>query len=226
MTMRHTTSTVTRNRGNVYLQTNPVIRNTYTLLSLTLLFSAATAWFSMVTNAAPMGLIVLPVYFGLLFLTQSLRNSVWGVGSIFLFTGFLGYTLGPILNFAVQGFSNGSQLVMTSLGLTGFIFFGLSAYALTSRKDFSYLAGFLMSAATLAFVLGILGLFFNLPFLYLAVSGAFALIASGMILFQTSQIINGGERNYIMATITLYVSIYNLFTSLLQLLMIFAGRRD
>ncbi len=224
--MQQRVNTVTRLRDESYIQTNSVIRNTYILLSLTLLFSAATAWFAMLTNAAPLGLFVFPIYFGLLFLTQALKNSVWGIGAIFLFTGFMGYTLGPILNFAIQGFNNGPQLVMASLGLTGLIFFSLSAYALTSRKDFSYLAGFLLVASTLGFMLSILGFFFHFPFLYLAVSGAFVLIASGMILFETSQIINGGERNYIMATISLYVSIYNLFVSLLQILMALSGRRN
>jgi modulator of FtsH protease len=173
-----------------------------------------------------MGLLVLPLYIALLFLTQSLRNSTWGIASTFAFTGFMGYTLGPILNFAIDGFSNGTQMVTASLGLTGLIFFALSGYALTTRKDFSYLGGFLFVAATVGMMASIVGLFFPIPLLYLGVSSAFVLIASGMILFETSQIINGGERNYIMATISLYVSIYNLFLSLLQLFMLLAGRRD
>jgi len=193
---------------------------------MTLLFSAFTAWLAMLTNATPMGLMVLPIYFGLLFLTQSLRNSVWGIASIFAFTGFMGYTLGPILNFAIQGFSNGTQIIMASLGLTGLIFFALSGYALTTRKDFSYLGGFLFVEATIGMMASIVGLFFPVPLLYLGVSSAFVLIASGTILFQTSQIIHDGERNYIMATIALYVSIYNLFISLLQLFMLLAGRRN
>lgn len=213
-------------RTGVIIQTNSVIRNTYILLSMTLLFSAFTAWLGMVSNASPMGLMVLPIYIGLLFLTQSLRNSPWGIAAIFAFTGFMGYTLGPILNFTIQGFSNGTQLVMTSLGLTGLVFFALSGYALTTRKDFSYLGGFLFVAATIGMIASIAGFFFHIPMLYLAVSAAFVLIASGTILFETSRIIHGGERNYIMATITLYVSIYNLFISLLQLLMMFAGRRN
>lgn len=219
-------NTVTRTQAGLIIQTNSVIRNTYILLSMTLIFSAFTAWLGMVSNAAPMGLMVLPVYFGLLFLTQSLRNSVWGVVSIFAFTGFMGYTLGPILNFAIHGFSNGPQMVMTALGLTGLIFLALSGYALTTRKDFSYLGGFLFVAAIVGMVASIAGLFFHMAFLQLAVSALFVLVSSGLILFETSQIINGGERNYIMATISLYVSIYNLFISLLQLLMIFSGRRN
>jgi modulator of FtsH protease len=180
----------------------------------------------MITNARSMGLLILPVYFGLLFATQALRNSVWGIASIFAFTGFMGYTLGPILNMVVGGYSNGAQIVMTSLGATGLIFFALSAYALTTRKDFSYMAGFLFVAASVAFIASIVGVFFHVPMLSLIVSAAFVLISSGFILFETNQIINGGERNYIMATISLYVSIYNLFLSLVQILTALTGRRD
>lgn len=224
--MQPNINTAQRAQSGIVIQTNSVIRNTYILLSMTLLFSAFTAWLAMVTNATPMGLLVLPVYIGLLFLTQTLRNSAWGIAAIFAFTGFMGYTLGPILNFAIHGFSNGTQMIMASLGLTGLIFFALSGYALTTRKDFSYLGGFLFVAATVGMMASIVALFFPIPLLYLGVSSAFVLIASGLILFETSQIINGGERNYIMATIALYVSIYNLFISLLQLFMLLAGRRD
>jgi modulator of FtsH protease len=225
--MQSTSNTVTRSRAEgLIIQTNSVIKNTYILLSLTLLFSAATAWLAMLSNAKPMGLLVLPVYFGLLFATQALRNSVWGIAMIFAFTGFMGYTLGPILNMVISGYSNGSQIVMSSLGATGLIFFALSAYALTTRKDFSYMAGFLFVAATVAFVGSIVGIFFHITMLSLMVSAAFVLVASGLILFETSQIVNGGERNYIMATISLYVSIYNLFLSLIQILTALSGRRE
>jgi len=220
------TATVVRSRSTSIVETNSVIRNTYLLLSLTLIFSAFTAWWAMVNQARPMGLLVLPIYMGLLFLTQSLRNSAWGIASIFAFTGFMGYTLGPILNMTIQGFSNGSQIVMSALGLTGVIFLSLSAYAFTTRKDFSYLAGFLFVASTVAFIGSLAGIFFHIPILWLSVSAAFVLISSGMILFETSQIIQGGEKNYIMATISLYVSIYNLFISLLQLFSLLAGRRN
>ena len=153
--MQPNIDTVRHAQSGMVIQTNSVIRNTYILLSMTLLFSAFTAWLAMLTNATPMGLMVLPIYFGLLFLTQSLRNSVWGIASIFAFTGFMGYTLGPILNFAIQGFSNGTQIIMASLGLTGLIFFALSGYALTTRKDFSYLGGFLFVAATIGMMASI-----------------------------------------------------------------------
>lgn len=219
------TNTVTRTRSLPVIQTNSVIRNTYILLSLTLLFSAFTAWIGMITHAPFLGLAVLPIYFGLLFLTQALRNSVWGIVSTFAFTGFLGYTLGPLLNLTIQGFSNGSQLVMASLGMTGLVFFTLSGYALTTRKDFNYLGGFLFVASIIGMMASIIGVLFPIPLLYLLVPAAFVLIASGWILFETSQLIQGGERNYIMATISLYVSIYNLFISLLQLFMMLAGNR-
>ena len=224
--MQPNINSVRHAQPGIVIQTNSVIRNTYILLSMTLLFSAFTAWLAMLSNAAPMGLLVLPVSIGLLFLTQSLRHSVWGIASIFAFTGFMGYTLGPLLNFTIHGFSNGTQMIMASLGLTGLIFFALSGYALTTRKNFSYLGGFLFVAGTVGMMASIVGFFFPVPLLYLGISAAFVLIASGMILFQTSQIIHGGERNYIMATIALYISIYNLFVSLLQLFMLLAGRRD
>ncbi len=224
--MRPTLNTVTRSRSGALIETNSVIRNTYMLLGLTLGFSAFTAWFAMLHHARPMGLMVLPIYIGLLYMTQALRNSGWGIVSIFAFTGFMGYTLGPLLNMAIEGFSNGPQLIMTSLGLTALIFFSLSAYALTTRKDFSYMGGFLFVGITVAFVASLAAFFFAIPALYLGVCSAFVLLASGLILFDTSRIIHGGEQNYIMATISLYVSIYNLFVSLLQLLMMFSGRRS
>jgi modulator of FtsH protease len=143
---------------------------------------------------------------------------------VFALTGFMGLTLGPILSMYVKAFSNGHELIMMALGGTGVIFMGLSAYALTTRKDFNYLGGFLMVGVLVAFLAGIGAVVFAIPALSLAVSAMFVLLMSGMILFQTSQIVNGGETNYILATISLYVSIYNLFLSLLQLLGIFNGR--
>ena len=203
---------------------NSVLRNTYALLSMTLLFSAATAGVAMATNAPPMHwLLVLGGYFGLLFLTTALRNSVWGIASVFALTGFMGYTLGPMLNAYIGAFSNGTELVMMALGGTGVIFLGLSAYALTTRQDFSFLRGFLLVGILVMFLAGIAALIFQLPALSLAVSAAFVLLMSGLILYQTSEIIHGGETNYIMATVTLYVAIFNLFTSLLHLLGVFGG---
>ncbi|WP_368857510.1 Bax inhibitor-1/YccA family protein [Thiolapillus sp.] len=200
------------------LSTNSVIRNTYALLSMTLLFSALTAGASMVLNLPHPGLLLtLGGYFGLLFLTSKLRNSVWGLASVFALTGFMGYTLGPILNSYLL-LPNGSQTVMTAMGATGAIFLGLSGYALTSRKDFSFLGGFLFAGILVAFLAGLGALFFEMPGLSLAVSSLFVLLMAGLILYQTSELVHGGETNYIMATVTLYVSIFNLFTSLLHLL--------
>ncbi|KTC75619.1 carrier/transport protein [Legionella birminghamensis] len=209
------------------LATNRVLRNTYLLLSMTFLFSALTAYLSFAYKAGPMNpFIMIGGVYGLMFLTQALRNSVWGLLSAFAFTGFVGYTLGPILNFYIASFSNGAQLVGTALGGTGMIFFALSGYALTTRKDFSFLGGFLFVGMMVALLAMIAGIFFDLPALQLTISAAFILISSGLILFQTSEIIHGGETNYISATISLYVSIYNLFISLLNILSAFAGNRD
>jgi modulator of FtsH protease len=191
---------------------------------MTLLFSAFTAGLSMVYNMPHPGMIITLVgYFGLLFLTSHLRNSAWGIASIFALTGFMGLTLGPIISAYITMFSNGTQLVMTAMGGTGAIFLGLSGYALTTRKDFSFMGGFIMVGVLVAFLAGIGAMIFSIPALSLAVSAMFVLLMSGFILYQTSEMIHGGETNYIMATVGLYVTIYNLFTSLLHLLGAFAG---
>jgi modulator of FtsH protease len=205
------------------LATNKVLRNTYTLLSMTLLFSGLCAGIAVKIGMPPMGMIITLVgYFGLLFLTTKLRNSAWGLLSVFALTGFMGLTLGPIISMYLS-IPNGDQIVMTAMGGTGVIFLGLSGYALTTRKDFSFLGGFLMVGILVAFLAGIASMFLSMPGLSLAVSAMFILLMSGLILYQTSQIIHGGETNYIMATVTLYISIYNLFLSLLQLLGAFGG---
>lgn len=212
-------------RNESVLATNKVLRNTYLLLSMTFMFSAFTAYFAYAIGARPMNpLLMIGGMFGLMFLTQALRNSPLGLISVFAFTGFMGYTLGPVLSLYMNTFSNGGQLVSTALGGTGIIFFALSAYALTTKKDFSFLGGFLFVAVMVAFLGMIAGIFFQMPMLQLIISAAFVLISSGLILFQTSEIIHGGETNYISATVSLYVSIYNLFVSLLNLLGAFSGR--
>ncbi len=213
--------------GTTSLEESRVLRNTYLLLSLTLLFSAGCAWYAMATNARPVGIFILLIgMFGLYFLTTATRNSGWGILSIFSYTGFMGYTLGPILNMYIKGFSNGSQIIVTALGATAVVFVGLSAYTLISRKNFSYLGGIIAIGALVAFLTGIGAMVFHLPLLQLAVSGAFALISAGFILFTTSAIIHGGERNYIMATISLYIAIFNLFVSLLNILGALSGNRN
>ncbi|MDX1653572.1 MAG: Bax inhibitor-1/YccA family protein [Candidatus Competibacteraceae bacterium] len=204
------------------LATNKVLRNTYLLLSMTLLFSAVTAGFAMVTNAPPMGFLALIVYFGLLWGTTALRNSPWGILMVFALTGFLGYTLGPLLNYYLS-LPGGNQVVMTAMAGTGVIFLALSGYALVSRKDFSFIGGFLMVGILVAFLASLAGFFLQMPALSLAVSAMFILLMSGLILYQTSEIIHGGETNYIMATVTLYVAIFNLFQSLLMLLGFASG---
>lgn len=206
------------------LATNKVLKNTYMLLAMTLLFSGATAGIAMAMNLPPVSpILTLVGYFGLLFLTSKFSNSSLGLLFVFMLTGFMGITLGPILSMYMS-IANGDQLIMTSLGGTGVIFLGLSGYALTSRKDFSFMGGFLMVGILVAFLAGIGAMVFSMPILSLAVSGMFILLMSGMILYQTSEIIHGGETNYIMATVSLYISIYNLFLSLLHILSSLSGR--
>lgn len=225
MNIRHTATAAPASAIGIRgIEINKTLRNTYALLSLTLLFSAAVAGLSYVFNWPHPGIIVtLAGYFGLLFLTARLRNSAWGLLSTFALTGFMGLTIGPIISAYVNALPNGGRLVMTALGGTGLIFLGLSAYALVTRKNFSFIGGMLFTGILTAFLLGLGAAIFSLPTLSLAVSAMFILLMSGLILYQTSAIIHGGENNYIMATVTLYVSIYNLFLSLLQLLGIFGG---
>ena len=216
--MNTSMTSATARAQTAVLATNKVLRNTYMLLSMTLLFSALTAGVSMALNLPHPGLLLtLGGYFGLLFLTMKFRDSALGLAFVFALTGFMGFTLGPILN-AYLAMGNGGQVVMTAMGATGAIFLGLSGYALTTRKDFSFMGGFLMVGILVAFLAGLGAVFFEMPGLSLAVSSMFVLLMAGLILYETSNIIHGGETNYIMATVTLYVSIFNLFTSLLHLL--------
>jgi modulator of FtsH protease len=221
--MKYSVNTVGNQSQESTFATNKVIRNTYSLLSMTLMFSAVTAGASMALNLPHPGLILTLVgYFGLLFLTSKFRDTGLGLAFVFALTGFMGYTLGPILN-AYMGMANGSQIVTTAMAGTGAIFLGLSGYALTSRKDFSFMGGFLITGILVAFLAGLGAMIFDMPGLSLAVSAMFVLLMSGLILYETSNIIHGGETNYIMATVTLYVSIFNLFTSLLHLLGFMSG---
>jgi len=202
---------------------NSVLRNTYMLLGLTIVFSAIVAGFAMATNAPYPNLIVMLVgFYGLLFAIHKTQNSGWGLALTFVFTGFLGYTLGPIFNMLLS--IPGGQSIMTmALGMTGLTFLSLSAYAVISQKDFSFLSGFLMAGFWVILISVVANIFLQMPILSLAISGFFVLFSSAMILWQTGQIVNGGERNYIMATITLYVSIYNLLLSLINILTAFSG---
>lgn len=208
-------------RGSV--DSRKVLRNTYLLLSITLAFSGLVAGVSAALGLPHPGMIITLVgYFGLLFAVTKFRDSGLGVGLVFALTGFMGYTLGPIIGHYLA-LPNGGQVVMMAMGGTAAIFLTMSAVALTSKRDFSFLGNFLMVGMIVAFLAGLAAVFFQMPLLSLVVSAAFVLLMSGMILYETQSIIQGGETNYVMATVSLYVSIYNLFVSLLQILGIFGG---
>jgi modulator of FtsH protease len=214
-------------RGSSVIQSNKVLRNTYLLLSLTLIFSSLTAGWSMMVAAPVINpILTLIIYFGLLFGVQATRNSPMGLVLTFALTGFLGWTLGPILNHYITSFSNGSELIMMALGATGAIFLGLSAIALNPKRDFSKLGSFLGIGALIALVAIVVNLFLQMPALYLALSVIIAFISGGFILWQTNQIVRGGETNYIVATVTIYVSILNIFLTILQFLGMFSGNRN
>ncbi len=201
------------------LATNKVLRNTYLLLAATLAFSAVTAGAAMALNLPHPGLILTLVgYFGLLFGVHKTANSATGLLFVFALTGFMGYTLGPIISAYLQFVPNGHTVVMNAFGITALTFVGLSAYAVKSGRSFSFMGGFLFVGILTAFVLGLVAVFFEMPALSLAVSAMFVLLMAGLILYQTGEIVNGGETNYILATVTLYVGVFNLFTSLLHLL--------
>lgn len=195
-----------------------VLRNTYMLLSLTLAFSAVSAGVSAALGLPHPGILLTMVgYFGLLFLITKYRDRGASVALLFALTGFMGYTLGPIISHYLN-MPNGTQIVMMALGGTAAIFMGLSAYVLVTKRDMSFMGGFLFVGILIAFLAGLAAIFFSIPALSLTVSAVFVLLMSGMILYETSNIIHGGETNYVMATLSLFVSIFNLFTSLLHLL--------
>ncbi|ROR11312.1 FtsH protease modulator YccA [Erwinia sp. JUb26] len=204
-------------RERSLLSTHKVLRNTYFLLGLTLAFSALTATLSTVFALPSPGLILMLVgFYGLMFLTYRLANSPAGILAAFAFTGFLGYCLGPILNsFLSAGMGD---VIGLALGGTALVFFCCSAYVLTTRKDMSFLSGMLMAGFVVLLIAVVANIFLNIPALHMAISVLFVLFSTGAILWETSNIINGGETNYIRATVSLYVSIYNIFVSLLSLL--------
>jgi len=202
-----------------------VLRNTYALLAMTLLFSAGVAVATLTLQLPEPGLILTLVgYFGLLFTVFKLQNSGWALPAVFALTGFMGYTLGPLLtqSLALPG---GAQTVTLALGATGATFLALSGYVLLTRRDFSFMGGFLFVGMVIALLAGIAAMVLQMPALGLAVSAMVALLSAGLILFETSRIVNGGETNYVMATVGLYVSVFNLFTSLLSLFG-FGGSND
>ena len=209
-------------QGRTLVETNKMIRNTYMLLAMTLVFSTVTAAISMVINPPTM------VYFGsviasfvMIFVLNRMQNSVWALPMTFLFTGLMGFGLGPILNHYLA-LANGGEIIMTAMGMTALTFFGLSAYVLTSRKDFSFMGGFLAAgmivvliAIVASFVLPMFGV--QISGFSTAISAVVVLLMAGMILYDTSNIVNGTYTNYVMATVSLYLSIYNLFVHLLVL---------
>ncbi|MDH0303664.1 MULTISPECIES: Bax inhibitor-1/YccA family protein [unclassified Pseudomonas] len=206
-------------------EVSKVLRNTYSLLALTLAFSGVMAFVAQQMRVGyPNIFVVLIGFYGLFFLTAKLRDSVWGLVSTFALTGFMGFILGPILN-RYLGMAGGAEVVSSAFAMTALVFGGLSAYVLITRKDMSFLSGFITAGFFVLLGAVVASFFFQISGLQLAISAGFVLFSSVCILFQTSAIIHGGERNYIMATISLYVSIYNLFVSLLQLFGIM-GRDD
>ena len=200
-----------------------VLRNTYALLSMTLLFSATVAGISVALKLPSPGIIVTLVgYFGLLFLVYKQRNNIWALPAVFALTGFMGYTLGPMLSQTLS-LPGGGQIVTMALATTGITFLTLSAYVLKTRRDFSFMGGFLFAGMIIAILAGLAAIFMQIPALGLAVSAMVALLSAGLILYETSRIVNGGETNYVLATVGLYVSIFNLFTSLMSLFGFGAG---
>ncbi len=214
-------------KASAALEINKVLRNTYTLLAVTLLFSAMMAGVSMymkVGGFVPLGCSLAAIAI-IWFVLPRFANSVAGIGIVFLVTGLLGFGVGPIIN-SYMGLANGGSIVMTALGGTAVIFFALSGYALTTKRDFSWMGGMLVAGFVVVLLAALANIFFQMPALSLTISAVVIMIMSGFILYDTSRIINGGETNYIMATIGMYLSIYNIFVSLLALLSAFGSNND
>ena len=203
------------------LATNKLIRNTYSLLTLTLLTSTVTAAIAMASGARPVNwLLMLVVFIGMPFIIHRFRNSAWSLVLTFIFTGFMGYVLGPILSLYLS-LPNGPQIVMMAFGSTAAIFFGLSAYALATRKDFSFMRGFLFTGLIVVLLAIVANIFLAIPLLSLTISAVAVVLMSGMILFDTSRMVNGGETNYVVMTVSLFANIYVLFVHLLNLFSAF-----
>ncbi len=207
---------------------NKVLRNTYILLSLTLLFSALMSYVAIIYNAGFVNIwLALIVMIGFPFLLQAVRNSPIALALVFAYTGFIGWYIGPILNLYLENFSNGSELIAMALGGTGLIFLVLSVLSLKTTKDYSHWGRFLTVGVIIAFVAALLNMFlFKLPMLQLGISIVFSFISGGFIMYQTNAIVRGGERNYVVATVVLYVSLVNIFLTLLQILGMFGGNRN
>ena len=206
------------------LATNKLIRNTYTMLAMTLLFSALMAGASVVMQVPPMtSLFTLGGAFLLIWMIlPRTANSAAGLGVVFAITGLLGFGLGPTLSYYLS-LPNGSEIVGTAFAGTGVIFLGLSGYALTSRKDFSFMGGFLVAGLLVVLIAMLANIFLDMPALSLALSAVVIMLMSGFILYDTSRMVNGGESNYLMMTVSLYLNIFNIFVHLLHLLGAFSG---
>ena len=222
----HSSTRTTRVRSRSLIAEHEVLRNTYCLLGLSLIFCSIGAVLSMMMHAQPNFLITIIGTYGLLFAIRANADNVAGIALTFAFTTFMGYMLGPLLNMVVYGYANGSAILLNTTVCTGTIFLALSAYVLTTRQDFSYLGGLLFAFLFTGLIMSLANLFLGLPLLHLMTSSLFILVFSGLIMYHTSEIIHGGERNYILATVSLFLSIYNLFIYLLQLFMMLNGRRD
>ena len=214
---KYSSTSTTSSVANVALDpaVAKVLRSTYTLLGVTLAFSALMAGISMAMNAPYFGLWTLLPYFICLWMVEKNKNNASGIAWVFALTGWMGFTLGPIISMYLAAVGSGP--IMMALGSTALVFFGASAYVLTTRKNLNFMTGFLMTGILVAFIAGIANIFLKIPALSITVSSVFAFLSAGIIMWQTSAIIHGGERNYISATVTLFVMIYNLFLSLLQL---------
>ena len=208
------------------LRSHKVLRNTYALLSMTLVWAAAIAGATSAMGLPHPGvLITLMGYFGLLFAVHKTQSSGWAIPAVFGLTGFMGYTLGPMLS-ATLGLPGGANAIAMALATTGVTFLAMSAWALVSKRDFSFMGGMLFAGMVIALLMGLAAMFFEVPALGLAVSAMVALLSAGLILFETSRIVNGGETNYVMATVGLFVSLFNLFSSLLSLFGLGMGGDD
>jgi len=211
---------------------NKVLKNTYLMLSLTMIPTiigsaiGTSTNFSFLAQSPIMGsLVMLAVMIGLMFAVSATRNSIWGIVLLFLFTFIAGWWLGPLLQYALH-FKNGSQLIGLAAAGTGIIFFTLAGIATTTRKDFSFLGNFLLAGMILVILASLVNLFLAIPAISLAISAVAVLVFSGFILFDVNRIVHGGETNYVMATLGIYLSLYNLFISLIQLLLAFSGEKD
>ncbi len=223
---KHISTLHARSKTRSITQENAVLRNTYFLLGLSLICTAITASLAVLFPTPPNLLFNILGMYGLLFLVHANAHSSLGILATFAFTGFMGYVLGPMLSLAIYGFANGTILVATTALCTGTIFISLSAYVAATKQPLSYLGGTLFTMLLSGIILSIAGIFFQIPLLILAMDALFILVFSGLIMYHTSEIIHGGETNYILATISLYLALYNLFVSLLRIMMMFGGQQN